>query len=104
MRRIFSDKERNELIESVLGGRASVVEAAAKIGVAASTGYAWVKDARKRSVSPSPSFVQVVRARAPDVEDGICVRVAGAEVCVRRGFDADVLRAVVAALRKEQSS
>ena len=73
------------------------------MGVRASTAYKWMKQAvgsprrrRRRPVVPA-TFVQVVRAG--DLAATIAVRVGNAEVQVRRGFDADLLRAVVEALR-----
>jgi ABC-type amino acid transport substrate-binding protein len=44
-----------------------------------------------------PNFVRVVRSG--DLPAAILVRVGSAEVEVRRGFDADLLRAVVRALQ-----
>ena len=101
MRKVYSKEQRFELIESVLAGRTTVVEAAAKIGVAASTAFVWVRHARKPPSTGSPGFVQLVRSERSD--GGITVNVGGAEICIRRGFDADVLRAVVSALREAQT-
>ena len=83
-----------------------VAEAARQLGVTASTAYQWMKGAAERAEQPRgrgrraagpPTFVQVVRAG--DLAATIAVRVGNAEVQVRRGFDADLLRAVVEALR-----
>ena len=46
---------------------------------------------------PAPEFVRVVASR--EVGAGVVVRVGGAEIHVRRDFDAEVLCAVVEALR-----
>jgi len=48
-------------------------------------------------MAPVPAFVRVVASR--EVGAGIVVRVGGAEIHVRRDFEADVLCAVVEALR-----
>lgn len=101
MRKVYSKEQRADLIESVLAGRTTVVEAAAKIGVAASTAFVWVRHARRPPSTGSPTFVQLVRSKQGD--SGITVHVGGAEVRVQHGFNADVLRAVVSALREAQT-
>ena len=100
MRKVYTKEQRSELVELVLAGRATVAEAAARIGASVSTAFAWLRDARKPAARGPATFVQLVRAAEGD--GGITVRVGGASVCVRRGFDADVLRAVVSALRPEE--
>jgi transposase-like protein len=113
MRRHYTEEKRSALVDVVVTGRATVAEAAARFGIAASTAYHWMKQAgagapgrsdverrassrKGRQVAP-PTFVQLVRAG--DLAASIVVRVGGAEVEVRRDFDADLLRAVVEALR-----
>ncbi|HEX4116478.1 MAG TPA: transposase [Solirubrobacteraceae bacterium] len=112
MRKRYTGEQRRALVDLVTDGRATVSEAAARLGVTASTAYLWVKQAaaaaprrrgaEKRDPSRSgaqlvpPTFVQLVRDG--DVAAPIAVRVGNAEVQVRRGFDADLLRAVVQAL------
>lgn len=86
-------------------------EAAARLGVAPSTAYYWMRSAAttmperparrgvpKARALATPRFVRVVPSGA--VEAAIAVRVGAAEIQVRRGFDADLLRGVVAALRE----
>lgn len=86
-------------------------EAAARLGVAPSTAYYWTRSAAtirpgrparrrgpKARAPGTPRFVRVVPSGA--VEAAIAVRVGAAEIQVRRGFDADLLRGVVAALRE----
>jgi transposase-like protein len=113
MRRHYTGEQRSELIDLVATGRATVSAAAKRLGVTASTAYYWMKQAgagrpRRRATvrharsgtrQPlvSPTFARLVRAG--DLASTIAVRVGGAEVEVRRGFDADLLRAVVQALR-----
>lgn len=80
-------------------------EAAARLGVGASTAYLWVSRARDgaRNVAkgPQPRFARLVSAAQND--DAISVRVGCAEIRVRRGFDDELLRAVVAALREGEA-
>jgi len=110
MRKHYTAKQRSELIELVTVGGASVAEAAARLGVTPSTAYNWMRTvapsagqpersprARSTLMAPVPAFVRVVARR--EVGAGIVVRVGGAEIHVRRDFEADVLCAVVEALR-----
>ena len=103
MRKRYTDEQRSSLVDLVTEGRATVAEAGRQVGVTASTAYQWLKRTgeaprrqRKRAAG-LPTFVQVVRAA--ELEATIAVRVGSAEVQVRRGFDAVLLRAVVEALR-----
>lgn len=111
MRRTYTGTQRSGLIDLVLAGGVTVAEAAARSGVAKSTAYLWVRQAAADAGRPAkatggrtqepkqndaPAFVRLVRETQAD--DEIVVRVGGAEVRVRRGFDAGLLRAVVAAL------
>jgi len=111
MRRQYTTRQRSELVELVTTGQATVAEAAARRGVAPSTAYHWMKRAgavvgalrgpaatasRGRRLA-KPTFVRLVPASA--VSAAITVLVDGAEIQVRRDFDRDLLRAVVAALR-----
>ena len=102
MRRTYTEKERLDLIGLVKADRATVREAAEQVGVTVSTAYKWMRDAslvvgppRARARS-TPTFVRVLSSREADV--AISVRVGAAEIQVGRGFDADLLRAVVQAL------
>jgi len=111
MRRQYTSKQRSELVDLVTAGRATVSEAAARIGVAPSTAYYWVRrggavvrapQARASSVSKArglaePTFVRLVPTSA--IHAAITLRVEGAEIQVQRDFDRDLLRAVVEALR-----
>jgi transposase-like protein len=111
MRRRYTHEQRSELVDQVTGGRATVPEAAARLEVPHSTAYKWIRQATaprdsarkaKRAATPgrsvsTPSFMQVVRAG--DASATIAVQIGGAEIAVRRGFDAEILRSVVEALR-----
>jgi transposase-like protein len=113
MRKNYTSEERSELVDFVVGGSATVAEAAAQMGVATATAYSWLRRAGsgragrgraerigasgKRRAPPPPTFVRVLRA--VDVASSIEVRVGGAEIHVRRGFDGELLRGVVEALR-----
>jgi transposase-like protein len=110
MRRQYTDEQRAELVGLVRGRRATVVQAAARLGVTTSTAYNWMRSAAKggsgggrlggaMTSSTAPAFVELVRAN--DRGSMLRVRVSGVEIEVRRGFDGELLRAVVDALRGE---
>jgi len=99
MRRRYSREQRTQLIELVTSGKATVFEAATRLGVGESAAYNWMAESRKQRVprTAAPTFVRLV----PSVyaaEATIAVRVGDAEIQVRRGFDGDLLRAVVTTL------
>ena len=100
MRRTYTEKERLDLIGLVRADRATVREAAEQVGETVSTAYKWMRDASLVAGPPrarsTPTFVRVLSSREAKV--AISVRVGAAEIQVGRGFDADLLRAVVQAL------
>jgi hypothetical protein len=68
--------------------------------VPVSTAYRWLRVAAARAlVAPAPTFVEVVAERA--VRSAILVRVGAAEIEIRAGFDARLLREVARALGDE---
>jgi hypothetical protein len=89
--------ERGELIRAVQRGEA-VTTASARLGVPVSTAYRWMRvvAARALSAPPTTTFVEVVAER--EMRSTILVRVGAAEIEVRAGFDARLLREVVEAL------
>ena len=110
MRRQYTAEQRREFIDLVTTGRATISEAAARLGVPPSTAYYWARKARPtrkatralvpakpRSASPPP-FVQLIRAS--DTGAVIEVRIGGTAIQVRPGFDAELLRAVIEFLRE----
>lgn len=111
MRKHYTDEQRAELVRLVLDEALSLRRAAARLDVADSTAYHWVKrataarDRAKRRPRPSsppaaeraaPTFVQLVRAGAS--RSVLHVRIGAAVLEVADGFDAELLRQVVAAL------
>jgi len=113
MRRRYRSEQRSALVELVTAGLATVSAAAARLGVTKSTAYHWMKQARagtprrgsaerlgrprKTRAVIRPTFVRVVSTH--DLATTIAVRIGGAEIQVRRGFDGDLLREVVQALQ-----
>jgi transposase-like protein len=106
MRRRYTREQRAELVELVAGGDMTVPEAAARVGVTSSTAYNWMAEERKlRKPSAAgrarkPTFVRLVpSACAPNAT--LTVRVGDAEIQVGRGFDRELLQAVVATLAED---
>jgi transposase-like protein len=108
MRRHYTAEQRTQLVDLVTSGRATVSQAAARLDVGTSTASYWVRRAIAEAGSPRqrsatapgakpPTFVRLVREREVA---SIEVRIGGAMLHVTTGFDADLLRAVVAALRE----
>lgn len=88
--------ERGELIRAVQRGEA-VTTASARLGVPVSTAYRWMRAVAARALSaPPPTFVEVVAER--ETRSTILVHIGAAEIEVRAGFDARLLREVVDAL------
>jgi transposase-like protein len=114
MRRRYTREQRSELIDLVTEGRATVPEAAARLEVPHSTAYKWLRkttarparagkaaraarSAGRQAATATSAFVQLVRAG--EARQTITVQIGGAAIEVRHGFDAEVLRSVVEALR-----
>lgn len=89
--------ERSELIRAVTKSGEAVPVAAARLGVPLSTAYRWLRIAAAATTRPlTPAFIEVVPERA--ARSTIVVRVGVAEIEVRTGFDARLLREVAEAL------
>jgi len=91
MRKQYTAEQREKLIAEVRAGEAvSVV--AKRMGVTSSSAYLWMKAAAPASTAPM--FARVVPARVSSLR----LQVGRAAVVVEAGFDAELLRQVVAAL------
>lgn len=85
------------MIRAVSQGGETVRSAAMRLGVPLSTAQRWLRIATAvSSPTPKPRFVEAVvdRVEAPTIR----VRVGVAELEVRAGFDARLLREIAAAL------
>ena len=113
MRRHYTAEKRAQLVELVTSMGTSIAAAAAELGVQKSTASYWVRKGRKptrraersRSSAPAtigaaiaaePTFARLVRAS--ETASSIEVWTGKVTIRVRPGFDAELLRAVVAAL------
>jgi transposase-like protein len=114
MRRQYTAEQRREFIDLVTTGRATILEAAARLGMPPATAYYWARkaaaqppksrkttralvSAKPPSASP-PTFVQLIRAE--DTASVIEVRIGRTSIQLRPGFDAELLRAVIELLRE----
>lgn len=89
---------RGELIRAVRDGE-PVAIVAARLGVPVSTAYQWKRSAVAKALPAAPTFVEVVAERA--ARSAVRIRIGAAEIEVRAGFDAQLLREVVSALDDE---
>jgi transposase-like protein len=96
MREPYSERERAELIRAVRDRGEPVAVATARLGVHVSTAYRWLRTQPAPPPAPAPAFALVVAAPAAGTR--LRVLVGAAAIEVEPGFDADLLRAVVAAL------
>jgi transposase-like protein len=109
MRKHYTETQRAELIALVARGEASPRVAATRLGIPESTAYYWLKRSRRPPVAvvvtkaprrprPTtvPGFARLVPATAAVPE--ITIRIGDAAIAVAPDFDAELLRAVVAAL------
>ncbi len=94
MRKRYTSKQREQLIETVRTSGESVRAVATRMGVTVSTAYLWMKDAPASSV---PQFARLVPEPRAALTS-LVVRVRSAAIRVDQGFDAELLRAVVSAL------
>lgn len=114
MRKNYTEAQRTELVALVTRGEATPRAAAARLGVSESTAYYWLKRRDRRptaqiAATPRPrprptaglAFARLVPAT--EANPAIVVRVGDAVITVAHPFDADLLRAVVAALAGRSS-
>ena len=111
----YTDERRAELVALVAAGTATIAEAAAQLGVGESTAYGWVSKAdpprlaapeksavptakSAKSPAPVPTFVRLARESSSDAT--VEVQLDEVTIRVRRGFDAHLLRDVIAAVRE----
>ena len=109
MRKHYTKAQRAELIDLVTSGQATTRRAAARLSVAESTAYYWLKRAReslalavRRTGSPRsvpkarPMFARLIPSA--EICPLITLRAGGVAIEVRPGFDHALLREVVTAL------
>jgi transposase-like protein len=93
MRKQYTAEQRAKLIAEVRATGERVSEVAKRMGVTSSSAYLWMK-AAAATAPGAPVFARVVPARRASLR----LEVGGAALVVEAGFDAELLRQVVAAL------
>ena len=117
MRKHYTTAQRAELTSLVASGQATPRAAAAQLGVPESTAYYWLRKGDRRATAIAlvprsarsstaarrpvlghtpPPFARLVRAA--DAASTLTLRIGALTLEVRPGFDAGLLREVVAAL------
>lgn len=91
----YKAKERDRLLEAVRTSGEPVKVIAKRLGVKESTAYYWMK--RSRRAEP-PTFARLIPSGATSPAS-LSIDVGGLVIRVGAGFDAGLLREVVAALR-----
>jgi transposase-like protein len=99
MSRRYTAKQREHLIETVRTSGEPVKTVAERMGVSAATAYLWMKAVRS---TKRPQFARLMSETQRPVAS-LELRVGGAAIRVDAGFDAELLRAVVAALSARAS-
>jgi transposase len=94
MRKRHTEKDRERLIAEVRATGETPRAVAARLGVCASSAYRWMKDA---SSAQAAVFARVVPSRSPS-HSGFVMQLGRAAIRIEAGFDADLLRDLVAAL------
>ena len=89
----YTAEQRQQLIEEVQITGARVTDVAKRMGITPSSAYLWLKAA-----APAPSAPVFARVM-PASSSSLRVEVAGVALAVERGFDGELLREVVVALR-----
>lgn len=95
MHRRYTARQREQLIEGVRTSGEPVKAVAERMGVSVSTAYLWVKAGQRPK---SPQFARVVRESLTQ-NPAMSIDVGGVVIRLDVGFDAVLLREVVAALK-----
>jgi len=94
MRKRHTAEERERLIAEVRATGEVPRVVAERMGVCASSAYRWMKEA---SDAGAPVFARVVPSRAAS-SPALMVQLGRVTIRVEAGFDAELLRGIVAAL------
>jgi len=98
MRKRYTAADRARLLGEVKATGETARVVAERLGVTPSTAYLWLKAERASAEKPvTPKFARVVREQEKQ-RAMVVVQVASVTIRVDVGFDAELLRSVVAAL------
>ena len=93
MRRQYTAEDRERLIAEVRASGEPVRKVAERQGISVSSAYLWMKSAP----TSAPAFAKLVRLPTTASAE-LAVQISAATIRVETGFDAELLRSVVAAL------
>lgn len=96
MRRRYTAEDKQRLLSEVRSTGEAVAAVAKRLGVTPSSAYLWLKEAGFES--GAPVFARVVKSTSTVAAPAIVIEVGAAMIRVELGFDADLLRSVIAAL------
>jgi transposase-like protein len=94
MRKRYPAELRARLISEIRSTGEGVAVVAKRLGVTPSSAYLWLKAS---STPTTPVFARVLPSTSA-VQDSLAIEIGAATVRVQAGFDAALLRSVVAAL------
>jgi transposase-like protein len=97
MRKRHTTEERERLIAEVRATGEVPRVVAERMGICASSAYRWMKEASVAGDTGAPVFARVLPARGA-LRPALVVQLGRATIRVEAGFDAELLRGVVAAL------
>lgn len=81
----------------------AVCAVATRVNVSKATAYRWWAAEQKSRAAPVIEFAPLVRSTAP-ASHSVVVELGAVRIRVESGFDAELLRSVVAALSTEEES
>jgi transposase-like protein len=92
--------KRQRFLELSEAGR-SVKDAAVEIGVAASTGYMWLRQAKfTKAITSEPGRIRFAQLVPTNTQEDMVLEVAGVVVKIPSNFDEHTLLRLVGALRR----
>ena len=103
MRRQYSERDRSKFLAEMHRSGDAVWAVAKRVAVSKATAYRWWTEEQKTGAAPVIEFAPLVRS-APLACQSVVVELGAARIRVEPGFDAELLRSVVAALSTEDES
>lgn len=102
MRKRYTAADQQRFLDELRESGQSAERVAKRLGIAKSTAYKWQQRRKQSSESSTPPPKLKFARLLPESRSAVFVQVGGATVRVETGFDAELLRGVVAALAERQ--
>lgn len=103
MRRRYSERDRSKFLAEMHRSGDAVWAVATRVGVSKATAYRWWAEEQKSGPAPVIEFAPLVRSTSL-ASQSVVVELGAVRIRVEAGFDAELLRSVVAALSTEDES